>query len=350
MTEGPQQPYNPNQGWTAPPGPHDTPRTPGTPGQARQVLRGTIVGDPGHQPQRPARTPRAEWAPPLPGHGTRGPSQREHQRLGRPAAVEPDWAALADANEARARRRRRRLTGGGVLAVAAVAGVVATAVAGSGRPSVSPTAAAPSAPSEVAPPREPSFSGLSVQARLDPLVFISDREKDTAPLSVAGLFPGKRLVWSGRTYTRATAAKGKCSSAASADLAAVLRKNGCGKVLRVTYVGGEVAVTVGVAVFDDPSAAGRAKSQAKGYVRPLSGGGAGAFCHATSCRTTTNAKGRYAYFTIAGLRNNGRVTASDTVARQAGTDGSDYAFNRIVQRGRDQAAAATVPAVASPGH
>ncbi|MFF3564562.1 hypothetical protein ACFYXS_31420 [Streptomyces sp. NPDC002574] len=355
MTEGPQQPYHPNQGWPAPPGPHDSPRTPGTPGEARQVLHGNIVGGPDHQPQRPAWTPPAEWAPPLPGQGTRGPSQQQqqpqqHQQFGRPAGAGPDWSALADANASRARRRKRRLIGGGVLAVAAVAGIVATLVAGSGRPSVSPVAAASYAPSERPLPPEPSFSELSVPAQLDPLVFISDREKDTAPLSVAGLFPGKKLVWGGRTYTKATAAEGQCSSAASADLAAVLRRNGCGRVLRVTYVGGEVAVTVGVAVFDDQSAAGKAKSQAKGYVMPLSGGGVGAFCHATSCRTTTNAKGRYAYFTIAGLKNNGRITASDTVARQAGTDGSDYAFNRIVQRGKDQAAAAMVSTVASPGH
>ncbi|MFD3455722.1 hypothetical protein ACFWVC_26540 [Streptomyces sp. NPDC058691] len=348
MTEGPQQPYNPNQGWTAPQGPHSTPRTPG---EQRQVLRGNIVGGPDHQPQQPAWTPPAEWAPPLPGQGTRGPSQQQQQQqqqFGPPPTGEPDWSALAEETESRARRRRLYFIGGGVLAVAAVAGIVATAVVSSGRPSASPTPTASSAPSEVALPPEPSFSEVSPPPQLNPLDFISDRKKDTAPLSVAGLFPGKKLVWGGRTYTKAAAKEGSCSSAASAGLAAVLRKNGCSKILRVTYVGGKVAVTVGVAVFDDQSAAGKAKSQAKGYVLPLSGGGVGTFCHATSCRTTTNAKGRYAYFTIAGLKNNGRITASDTVARQAGKDGSDYAFNRIVQRGKDQAAAAMASAVASP--
>lgn len=316
------------------------------------MLRGNIVGGPDHQPQQAAWTPPADWTPPLPGQGTRGPSrqhqqQQQHQQFGRPATSEPDWSALADETASRTRRRKFYLIGGGVLAAAAVAGIVATAVVSSGRPSVSPTPTASSAPSEVALPPEPSFSEVSAPPQLDPLDFISDRRKDTAPLSVAGLFPGKKLVWGGRTYTKATAKEGNCSSAASADLAAVLRKNGCRTFLRVTYVGGKVAVTVGVAVFDDQGAAGRAKSQAKGYVTPLSGGGVGTFCHATSCRTTTNAKGRYAYFTIAGLKNNGRITASDTVARQAGKDGSDYAFNRIVQRGKDQAAA-MASAAASP--
>ncbi|MEU6340587.1 hypothetical protein ABZ883_06485 [Streptomyces sp. NPDC046977] len=296
MTEGPQQPYHPDRGRTAPPGQHSASRTPAG---ERPALRGDLAGGPG-----------------LP-------------------APRPDWAALAERAEYRARRRRLALTGGGVLAVAAVTGIVATAVAGS------------SAPSRVALPPRPSSSGVSAPP-LDPLAYISDRGKDTAPLTVAGLFPGRHLVRDGRTYTRAGAQEGDCSSAASAELAAVLRRNGCGKLLRVTYADGRAAVTVGVAVFGDPSAAGRTKSQAKGYVKPLAGGGAGTFCRATSCRTTTNATGRYAYFTIAGLKNNARVTASDTVARQAGTDGSDHAFHRIVQRGRSQAAAAATSATASP--
>ncbi|MFJ4850617.1 MULTISPECIES: hypothetical protein [unclassified Streptomyces] len=300
MTEGPQQPHNPDRGRTAPPGPHSASRTPAG---ERPALRGDLAGGPG------LRAPR------------------------------PDWAALADRAERaryRARRRRLALTGGGVLAaVAAVTGIVATAVAGS------------SAPSGVALPPAPSSSGVSAPP-LDPLAYISDRGKDTAPLTVAGLFPGRQLVRGGRTYTKTGAEEGNCSSATSAELAAVLRRNGCGRLLRVTYTGGRAAVTVGVAVFGDPSAAGRAKSQAEGYLKPLPGGGAGAFCRATSCRTTSNATGRYAYFTIAGLKNNARVTASDTVARQAGTDGSDYAFHRIVQRGRSQAAAAATSATASP--
>ncbi|MDX3094178.1 hypothetical protein PV417_06230 [Streptomyces sp. ME19-03-3] len=337
MTDGPQQPYNPNEGWTAPPGQQGVPSTPG---EQRQVLRGQIVGGPDHQPQQPAWTPPAGWAPPQPGQGTRGPSQAPYAPH---AAEEPDWSALAAEAEAGVRRRRTLLIGGGVLAAAAVAGIVAVAVANSGSgPAPSPTATASAPPSDVALPPEPSFSEVSPGPTYGPLDFLSTAARDTAPLGVDTLFPGRKLDYSGgRSYVK-TAAKenGDCADAATDPLAAALTRGGCTRMMRVTYTRGGSAVTVGVAVFKDAASA-RKVARTNRFVRPLNGGGVPDFCHGVRCWSKSGAVGRYAYFTISGPRSGAAATASDTASRQAGQDGFNYAFNRIVQRGKDQADAAT---------
>jgi hypothetical protein len=226
---------------------------------------------------------------------------------------------------------------------------VATAVvtsAGHRTPVASPTASAGT--TEALPP-QPSFESVSPAPTYNALDFISSAKKDTAALSVDTLFPEKNklsMAQGARTYTKtASAGTTSCTTAVSGVLGTVLTNNGCRQFFRVTYVRDTVAVTVGVAVFDNSAAAAKTKTQnLKGYVLPLAGGGQSAFCRATSCRWTTNAKGRYAYFTIAGLKNNQAVPANDTLAHQACTDGGDYAFSRIVQRGRD----AVASAIASP--
>ncbi|MEU4094718.1 hypothetical protein [Streptomyces sp. NPDC026673] len=345
MTDGPQQPYHPNEGWTAPPGQQGAPE--GT-GDRRQVLRGQIVGGPDHQPQRPAWTPPADWSPPVPGQGTRGPSQPQSTP---PAGNEPDWSALADEAEAGARRRRLLLIGGGVLAVAAVAGIVATAVVTSGSPEPSPTETASAPASEVALPPEPSFSEVSPGPTYGPLDFLSTAAKDTAPLAVGTLFPGKKLDWvDGRTYTKTRSAENRdCAAGATGSLSAALSGSGCTRMMRVTYTRGGSAVTVGVAVFKDAASAKKLARTNK-FVRPLGGGGVGDFCHAVACWSKSGAVGRYAYFTISGPKNGTAATSSDTASRQAGQDGFNYAFNRIVQRGKEQADAAMAAAAASPAN
>jgi hypothetical protein len=343
MTDGPQQPYNPNEGWTAPPGQQGVP---GTPGDGRHVLRGQIVGGPDHQPQQPAWTAPAGWAPPVPGQGTRGPSQPQAPA---PAATGPDWSALADEAEAGARRRRLLLIGGGVLAVAAVAGIVATAVVSSGSPEPSPTATASAPASEVALPPEPSFSEVSPGPTYGPLDFLSSAAKDTAPLSVGTLFPGKKLDWvDGRSYTRTRSTEDRnCAAAATGSLSAALSGSGCTRMMRVTYTRGGSAVTVGVAVFKDAASA-KKLSRTNKFVRPLNGGGVADFCHGVACWSKSGAVGRYAYFTISGPKSGAPATGSDTASRQAGQDGFNYAFNRIVQHGRAQAEAAMASAAAPP--
>ncbi|KUN85250.1 hypothetical protein AQJ66_13900 [Streptomyces bungoensis] len=258
----------------------------------------------------------------------------------------PDWAALAEASETRNRRRRLLFIGGGVVATIAVGTAVAMAVVSansgdqaSGKPTNLPASAALPSGSATAP----SFAPTSAPPPLDPKDFISSAAKDTAPLSPETLFPGTQLTMGDTVYKKgATADTQNCASVAGGTLPKVLTANGCTRLMRVSYVKDGVAVTVGVAVFDTEAKAGKAKTQAdkKSIVRSLSGKGVKAFCDAAICRTTTNAYGRYAYFTIAGFTNGKNVTGKDTKVFAAGDDLAEFTFRQIRRRGEAQASAA----------
>ncbi|WP_432114083.1 hypothetical protein [Streptomyces sp. S1] len=257
----------------------------------------------------------------------------------------PDWSALADASASRARRKRLLAVGGGVLAALVVGAVVATAVVvtgkkddtaknGGGTPTVS------ASPTE-APTPEPTFSSVAPPPPPNPKDYISDPKKDKAPLTAEGLFPGKKLTMSGRPYKKgATSATTNCAAVTQGGLGAVLKGNGCQKVLRATYVRDGVAVTVGVAVFPSEAAALKAKDQATGGIAPLAGAGVGDFCRATVCLRRSNAIGRYAYFTQAGFTNGKKVTKADQGVFRSSDDLATFAFNQIYARGKSQASAA----------
>ncbi|MFJ3303536.1 hypothetical protein ACIPSA_10475 [Streptomyces sp. NPDC086549] len=260
----------------------------------------------------------------------------------------PDWAALADASEARSKRRRVLFIGGGAIATLAVGTAVAMAVVSangdnnaSGQPTNLPASA--SIPSDSANPA-PSFEPTSAPPPLDPKDFISSVEKDTAPLSAETLFPGTQLTMGETVYKKGSTADTKnCASAAQGTLPKVLTANGCTRVLRVSYIKDGVAVTVGVAVFDTEVQAAKAKGAAAGkqsIVKSLAGKGIKAFCDSAVCRTTTNAYGRYAYFTIAGFTNGKNVTTKDTKVFSTGDDLAEFTFRQIRRRGEAQASAA----------
>ena len=258
----------------------------------------------------------------------------------------PDWAALADQAETRNRRKRLLLIGGGALATVAVGTAVAMAVmsanddtSASGKPTNLPASA--SVPSADA--TSPSFAPTSAPPPLDPKEFISSKAKDTAPLSPATLFPGTQLTVASTVYKKGpTADTTNCASAAQSTLPKILTANDCTRLMRVSYVKDGVAVTVGVAVFDTEAAATKVKTQAdkKSIIRPLAGTGVNAFCNGAVCRTTTNAYGRYAYFTIAGFTNGKDVTTKDTKVFAIGDDLGKFAFDQIRARGEAQASAA----------
>ncbi|MFH9722809.1 hypothetical protein ACH4M4_07550 [Streptomyces sp. NPDC017254] len=256
----------------------------------------------------------------------------------------PDWGALADASASRNRRKRWLMIGGGAVAALIVGAIVATAVVASGKKNdeaenggvptgtVSPT---------VSSTPEPTFSSVAPPPPPNPKDYISDPKKDKAPLSAEGLFPGKKLTMNKRPYKKgATSATTDCAAVTQGGLGAVLKKNGCQKVLRATYVKDGVAITVGVAVFPSEAAALKAKTQATGGVAPLVGAGVGDFCHATVCLRRSNSVGRYAYFTQAGFTNGKKVTKADKPVFQASDDLGTFAFNQIYARGRAQASAA----------
>ncbi|MBN0044232.1 hypothetical protein JS756_08940 [Streptomyces actuosus] len=257
----------------------------------------------------------------------------------------PDWAALAEASEARAKRRRMLFVGGGVVATLAVGAAVAVAVvsangsSGPDDPVALPSTA--SLPSETA--TAPSFEPTSAPPPLDPKDFVSSKQKDTAPLSPALLFPGTQLTVGSTVYKKGPEADtAKCATAAGGTLPKVLTANGCTRLIRVTYTVDGIASTVGVAVFDTEAQALKAKKQAdtKSIVTALSGKGVKNFCNGAVCRSTTNAYGRYAYFTLSGFTSGKDVTAKDAEVFGTGDDLADFAFRQIRRRGEAQASAA----------
>ncbi|MFE9054942.1 hypothetical protein [Streptomyces mutabilis] len=259
----------------------------------------------------------------------------------------PDWAALAEASEARAKRRRLLFIGGGALATVAVATAVAVAVVsanGSGQASDGPSSQLPAtADIPSASATAPSFAPTSAPPPLDPKDFVSSVKKDKAPLSPDLLFPGTQLTMGETVYKKGpTADTRTCASAAQKTLPKVLTDNGCTRMMRVTYTQGDVAVTVGVAVFDTEAQAAKAKQQAdkKSIIRSLSGGGVKSFCTGAVCRSTTNSYGRYAYFTVAGFTDGKDVTEKTTEVFKAGDDLAEFAFRQIRRRGEAQASAA----------
>jgi hypothetical protein len=258
----------------------------------------------------------------------------------------PDWAALAEASETRNKRRRLLFIGGGALATIAVGTAVAMAVVSangdnkaSGNPGDLPASA--SLPSGTA--TAPSFAPTSAPPPLDPKDFISSAEKDKAPLSADTLFPGTRLTMNSTVYKKgATADTSRCASAVGGTLPKILTANGCTRLIRATYTNGGIAVTVGVAVFDTQAQAAKAKSQSNdsSIVRSLAGKGVKPFCDGAFCRSTRNAVGRYAYFTISGFTDAKDVTKKDTQVFRTGDDLAEFTFNQIYRRGRAQASAA----------
>lgn len=260
---------------------------------------------------------------------------------------QPDWAALAEASETRNKRRRLLFIGGGALATLAIGTAVAMAVVsangdpeGSGKPSSLPVSADIPSGTGTA---EPSFAPTSAPPPLDPKDFVSSKNKDTAPISPAILFPGTQLTMGSTVYKKGPTADTKsCATAAKGTLPKVLTDNDCTRLMRVTYTKDGVAVTVGVAVFDTEAQALKAKKDADNdsIVQALSGKGVKAFCDGAVCRSTTNSYGRYAYFTIAGFTSGKDVTTKDTAVFTTGDDLGEFTFRQIRRRGEAQASAA----------
>ncbi|MFF0053689.1 hypothetical protein ACFYRI_04700 [Streptomyces microflavus] len=259
----------------------------------------------------------------------------------------PDWAALAEESAARARRKRWLMIGGGVLATAVVGAIVATAVVTTGGGKSDPAGSASKLPAPAELPEDtsapaPSFSSVAPTPPPDPKEYITSADKDKAPITVDGFFPGKKLAMGDRVHTKgATGRTTDCATGTQGALGAVLTKNGCKQLIRATYSKDGVAVTVGIAVFDTEARAQKTVDQAAGGLASLSGAGVPTFCRGgTVCRRTTNSYGRYAYFTVGGFTDGTRVTAEDRDVFAVGDDLANFVFRQIHQRGRVQASQA----------
>lgn len=238
--------------------------------------------------------------------------------------------------------------GGGALATAAVAAIVATAVittndtggAGAGR-DASELPAPADLPADTSAP-EPSFSSVAPPPPPDPKDYISDARKDKAPITVDAFFPGKKLTVGDRVHIKgATNLTDSCAATTQGALGSILTSNGCDRVIRATYSKDGVAVTVGLAVFGTEDGARKAAQKASGGIASLSGAGVPTFCRAgTVCRRTANYYGRYAYFTVSGYTSGKKVTTADKDVYAVGDDLTEFTFRQIRHRGEVQASAA----------
>lgn len=253
----------------------------------------------------------------------------------------PDWDALAaDAEASRARRRRWMIVGGAALATALIGAMVAIAVVTQGGDDADPTADSGGKNGATTSQPNPTFSEVAPPPPPDPRDYISDPEKDTAPITAQSFFPNATMRIDDRTYARkAVDATENCAAAAQGKLRDQLSSNNCEQMLRATFVRGDIAVTVGVAVFASDSAALDVADQAEGNVQSLVKGDVPKFCRGVVCRPSAYAMGRYTYFTIAGYTDNTKISNDDAII-QAGEDARDYTYERIMDRGRTQASAA----------
>ncbi|MET9835469.1 hypothetical protein ABZ078_40725 [Streptomyces sp. NPDC006385] len=264
------------------------------------------------------------------------------------ADATPDWAALAEASETRNKRRRLLFIGGGALATVAIGAAVAMAVVSandSNSASNKPTSELPGTSGLPNQSATPSFASTSAPPPLDPKDFISSKSKDTAPLSAQLLFPGKQLTVGGETVYKkgATDDTKNCSAATKGGLPKILTDNDCTSFMRVSYVKDDIAVTVGVAVFDNEAQATKVKGAVnteKDIIRSLPGKGIKDFCTSSVCLSTSNSYGRYAYFTITGFTSGKDMTDKDTEAFQVGETLEHFAYRQIRTRGEAQASAA----------
>ncbi|MEU4798176.1 hypothetical protein [Streptomyces sp. NPDC023327] len=260
----------------------------------------------------------------------------------------PDWAALAEASEARARRRRWLMIGGGALATIAVAAAVAiTVVSANGDDATASNKPASELPATAEIPGAsddpgPTFKETTPPPPPDPKDFIASAKKDKAPLTPEGLFPGRTYTSGETVYKKGrTDSTDKCASVTQPALGALLTANDCTRLIRVSYVKGGLAVTIGVAVFDTSAEATKVMKQVKnGLVTALPGKGVPNFCQTGVCRGTYHSYGRYAYFTTTGYPSGKSVTTADRKAYAVGDTMARFAFRQIDQRGRAQASAA----------
>ncbi|MCX3060361.1 hypothetical protein [Streptomyces beihaiensis] len=259
----------------------------------------------------------------------------------------PDWGALAEASEARARKKRWMMIGGAIVATLAVGAVVAWGIVsanGNNQAGDKPADQLPSTANIPSGARTtaPSFAETTPPPPLDPNDFIDSAAKDKAPLTANTLFPGKTLTVGGRVYKKgATASTKNCASVALKGVVGLLRKHHCTQVIRATYYKGTDAVTVGVTVYDTKAQATKVRDEYdNGSVLSLPGDGVPTFCRTTVCRITVNSWGRYAYFTNGGHTDGKNATKKDTALFTLGNDLNEFVFEQIKRRGELQASAA----------
>ncbi|MEV7925647.1 hypothetical protein [Kitasatospora sp. NPDC088779] len=285
-----------------------------------------------------------------------------------PQRAEPNWEALADRNAADGKRRRRLRALGVAVAVVLVGGLIAGGavlltkgggdkpVAGpiasaSNRPSSAASGAARSAAPSAAATPGGNPSGTPGGAPDDPSKPIWEAATDPAPQDAGALFSALQVTVNGATWNRTfVSLDSPCwdGNSTTGGLGKVLGDQGCQKVLRATYVSGDSAVTVGVAVFDHKIQAETSMKSYTGHLKGAVAPGAPAFCATPGCTNTHNTLGRYAYFTVEGSAKGGDT--ADATATAAAVGFGEHVKGQLLQRAKAASAAAPgAPGAAAAG-
>ncbi|WP_406202943.1 hypothetical protein OH807_25575 [Kitasatospora sp. NBC_01560] len=290
-------------------------------------------GQPFPQQQMPPQMPQQQWQ-------AQPPAPQPHG--------EPDWAALADRNEADAKRKGRRRIIGAAVAVVVVGGLIAGGLmflkkddGGKKDPLAGPsaTAAQSTAPSgKASPTSTPSATATPPE---DPSKALWEAATDPAPQDAAALFSALTVTVNGATWNRTVVSlDSPCwdGNSTVGGLGKALGDQGCRQVLRATYVSGDSAVTVGVAVFDHKQQAETALKNYVGHLKGAAAPGSPAFCTTPGCTNTKGTLGRYGYFTVEGSAKGGNT--ADATATAAAVGFGEHVKNQLLQRVKAGAPAA----------
>lgn len=300
------------------------------------------------QPQPPVHPqpvqPQHQWQQPQPPQ-PQPPAQH----------AEPDWAALADRNEAEAKRKGRTRIIGAAVALLVVGGLVAGGLLfmnkGDGeKPVAEPT---PSGTAATQPPPAPTASGKASPTATasatpeDPSKPLWEATTDPAPQDAAALFSALTVTVNGATWNRTVVSlDSPCwdGNSTVGGLGKILGDQGCRQVLRATYVSGDSAVTVGVAVFDHKQQAEAAVKNYVGHLKGAAAPGSPAFCTTPGCTNTKGTLGRYGFFTVEGSAKGGNTADAAATAAAVGFD--EHVKSQLLQRTK---AAAGAPAATPAG-
>ncbi|WP_370068721.1 hypothetical protein [Streptacidiphilus sp. MAP5-3] len=247
----------------------------------------------------------------------------------------PDWQAMAEANETQQNRKRRLAVIGGVLGVALVGGVVAAVATVGGSSSANASGSngsANSGASGSASVSAAASTGASMSARPSAPASAKPTVKAQPPawppLNAGAVLYAQKLSVGKQVYVRKlTDEKSPCWEASTGHLGNALAPNRCSQMLRATWVSGNQAVSVGVAVFPDAAAAQAANAAYVGHIEPLRGAGIPNFCQdKTPCALAHGVVGHFTYYVIAGpsgsapgMHNPASVAATQRMASFAVT-------------------------------
>lgn len=200
-----------------------------------------------------------------------------------------------------------------------------------------PTPAPPVAESSSA---EPSPTTPSPSPSFD-FTKLNSAETDPRPLTLREAFPDRRIALAGRAYRRvAWHLDRNCARAANGDLGAALKKAGCSRVLRATFVDGSktYAVTTGIVVLPTDDARKKAvKAIDIGHgvwFRPLaarSGTGAEKIEESSGLGTRVEI-GRYIVFALAAYSDGHNPSGADKRLTRLSTRMRSYASRPLAAR------------------